>query len=78
MAIDTFVKREKAGLIFSLYFDPESEHYLGFELFDTIDFYNETEEAEMLCKKLDKLGERLYKEMRKFDKKNRHFTLPKK
>jgi hypothetical protein len=39
MAIKTFTQRQKAERIYNMYFDPDSEHAIDFNLIDTLEFY---------------------------------------
>ena len=69
--IETFAQRQKAGYIYDTYFDPNSEHVIDFGLFDTLNFYGAItqKEFEELTDKFEKIGDKLWDEMKAFDKK---------
>lgn len=74
MSLETFSARQKAELIYSLYFDPESEHCIDFSLFDTLHFFGAitNDEFEQLTEMFEKAGQNLYEQINKFDKNELH------
>jgi hypothetical protein len=69
MKIDTLQKRDKALGIYNKYFAPTSDDCLDFSLFDTLSFYGAItdKESHELDEKMDKIGDSLRYEIRKFE-----------
>jgi len=72
MSISTFQERQKLEYIYNTYFDPDSEHCLDFNLFDTLEYQGiiTEENSEKLCRDFQIMGEKLWQEMQAFDKLN--------
>lgn len=69
-AIFNVVEREKLKYIHDTYFHPDSEHNLGFELFDSLhsaDVISE-EDFDMLEEIFKRIGDDLYKTIARNDK----------
>jgi len=67
--VRTFQERQKAEYIYKTYFDPESEHVLDFNLFDTLGYYAEAEkETNKIEKLLKKVENKLLEEINLFDR----------
>jgi len=69
--LKTFSERQKADYIHSTYFNEGSKHKIGLDLFNNLNFYGLISQKEFveLTEKFDKIGNKLWKEMNKFDKK---------
>lgn len=69
--IKNHVERKKAQFLYDTYFNPDAEHRLDFNLFDTLAFYGlmSDKKADKLDKKFDDIGSDLFKKMLDFDKK---------
>ena len=68
--IKTFQQRQKAEYIYNTYFDFSSEHYMDFNIFDTLNFYGVIDDAELteLCDKFDVMRDELFARIKEFDK----------
>jgi hypothetical protein len=69
--ITTFAQREKAENIYKTYFDINSDNYLGFDFFDSLNYMGalKDKKTSKLCRTFYKMGENLYNEISNFDKK---------